>query len=60
MAYLGKCADPIEQIHPLPKAKRYEWQKRDGEWFLVLVEVEVHTPSATITVEVSEEREVGE
>lgn len=43
-----------------PKARRYEWQKRDGEWHLVLVEVEVHTPSATITVEVSEEREVGE
>tara|TARA_A100001391_G_scaffold176590_1_gene139855 strand:- start:3015 stop:3203 length:189 start_codon:yes stop_codon:yes gene_type:complete len=43
----------------LPK-KRYEWQKRDGEWHLVLVEVEVHTPSATITVEVSEEREVDD
>jgi len=45
-------------VHSASKGK-YVWVKRDGEWILVFEKVEVHTPSATITVEVSEEREVG-
>jgi len=45
--------------YPTPKGK-YVWVKRDGDWILVFEKVEVHTPSETITVEVSEEREVDD